>query len=41
MPVEFTPPRIAIVIDKRTYTCELILASGGFGVCIPGTALPA
>jgi flavin reductase (DIM6/NTAB) family NADH-FMN oxidoreductase RutF len=39
MPVEFTPPRIAIVIDKKTYTRELILAGGGFGVCLPGTGL--
>ena len=35
MPVEFTPPRIAIVIDKRTFTRELIAASGAFGVCVP------
>lgn len=39
MPVEFTPPRIAIVIDKSTYTRELVLASGSFAVCIPGRAL--
>ena len=39
MPVEFTPPRIAIVIDKRTFTRELVAASGAFGVCIPGAAL--
>lgn len=39
MPVEFTPPRIAIVIDKKTFTRELIIESGGFGVCIPGAAL--
>ena len=39
MPVEFTPPRIAIVIDKSTFTRELIHASGHFGVCIPGAAL--
>jgi len=39
MPVEFTPPRIAVVIDKRTFTRELVAASGGFGICIPGTAL--
>ena len=38
MPVEFTPPRIAIVIDKRTFTRELISASGTFGVIIPGAA---
>jgi len=39
MPVEFTPPRIAIVIDKKTCTRELIAASGAFGVCLPGTTL--
>lgn len=39
MPVEFTPPRIAIVIDKKTYTRELVAASGAFGICIPGAAL--
>lgn len=38
MPVEFTPPRIAIVIDKSTYTRELMLASGKFAVNIPGRA---
>lgn len=39
MPVEFTPPRIAVVIDKQTFTRELVAASGAFGLCIPGTAL--
>jgi flavin reductase (DIM6/NTAB) family NADH-FMN oxidoreductase RutF len=39
MPVEFTPPRIAVVIDKKTYTRELLAASGAFGICIPGAAL--
>ena len=39
MPVEFTPPRIAVVIDKKTFTRELVAASGGFGICIPGAAL--
>jgi flavin reductase (DIM6/NTAB) family NADH-FMN oxidoreductase RutF len=39
MPVEFTPPRIAIVIDKKTLTRELISASGAFGICIPGAGL--
>ena len=38
MPVEFTPPRFAIVIDKRTYTRELISASGVFGIVVPGAA---
>lgn len=39
MPVEFTPPRIAVVIDKRTFTRELVAASGAFGICVPGAAL--
>jgi flavin reductase (DIM6/NTAB) family NADH-FMN oxidoreductase RutF len=39
MPVEFTPPRIAVVIDKKTFTRELVSASGAFGLCIPGLAL--
>lgn len=38
MPVEFVPPRVAIVIDKHTYTRELVSASGHFGICIPGAA---
>jgi len=39
MPVEFTPPRIAVVIDKHTFTRELVLASGAFGISLPGTTL--
>ena len=39
MPVEFTPPRIAVVIDKKTFTRELVMAAGGFGICVPGAAL--
>jgi flavin reductase (DIM6/NTAB) family NADH-FMN oxidoreductase RutF len=39
MPVEFTPPRIALVIDKSTYTRELVLRSGAFALNIPGRAL--
>lgn len=39
MPVEFTPPRIAVVIDKSTFTRELAQASGGFGLCLPGLTL--
>jgi flavin reductase (DIM6/NTAB) family NADH-FMN oxidoreductase RutF len=35
MPVEFTPPRIAVVIDKRTYTRELITASGQLALSLP------
>ncbi|VFR53164.1 NAD(P)H-flavin oxidoreductase [plant metagenome] len=39
MPVEFTPPRVAVVIDKQTFTRELASASGVFGLCVPGAAL--
>jgi flavin reductase (DIM6/NTAB) family NADH-FMN oxidoreductase RutF len=39
MPVEFTPPRIAVVIDKSTYTRELILASGTLALNLPCRAL--
>ena len=39
MPVEFTPPRVAVVIDKATFTRELIAASGTFAICVPGAAL--
>ena len=35
MPVEFTPPRIAVVIDKSTYTRELITASGMLALSLP------
>jgi flavin reductase (DIM6/NTAB) family NADH-FMN oxidoreductase RutF len=39
MPVEFTPPRIAVVIDKKTYTRELLQASGRFAIGLPCAAL--
>jgi flavin reductase (DIM6/NTAB) family NADH-FMN oxidoreductase RutF len=39
MPVEFTPPRVAVVIDKSTFTRELVLASGGFALNLPCRAL--
>lgn len=35
MPLDFDPPRIAIVIDKNTYTRELIAASGSFAINVP------
>jgi flavin reductase (DIM6/NTAB) family NADH-FMN oxidoreductase RutF len=38
MPVEFSPPRVAVVIDKHTLTWEWVRASGCFGVCVPGAA---
>jgi flavin reductase (DIM6/NTAB) family NADH-FMN oxidoreductase RutF len=39
MPVELTPPRVAVVIDKKTHTWELVHASGAFALCIPGRVL--
>lgn len=39
MPVEFTPPRIAIVVDKKTLTRELLEASGHFAIGLPCAAL--
>lgn len=38
MPLDFDPPRIAIVIDKKTYTRELIEASGSFAINVPCVA---
>lgn len=38
MPVEFEPPRIAVVVDKTTWSRELIERSGMFGIVIPGVA---
>lgn len=39
MPVEFVPPRISVVIDKKTFTRELVQASGHLGLCIPGAGV--
>lgn len=39
MPVEFTPPRIAVVVDKKTFTRELLQASGRFAIGLPCPAL--
>ena len=38
MPVEFEPPRLAIVVDKTAWSRELIERSGLFGIVIPGVA---
>lgn len=35
MPLDFSPPKIAVVIDARTYTRRLIEASGEFVLNIP------
>lgn len=35
MPLDFSPPKIAVVIDKNTYTRQLIKASGSFAINVP------
>ncbi|OIR17768.1 flavoredoxin [mine drainage metagenome] len=37
-PLDFDPPRITVVIDKSTYTRELIEASGTFAINVPCVA---
>ncbi len=38
MPVEFEPPRIAIVVDKAPGRVRLVERSGQFGIVIPGVS---
>lgn len=38
VPLDFAPPKIIVVIDKNTYTRELIEASGTFAVNVPCVA---
>lgn len=35
MPLDFNPPRVAIVVDKATYTRELMEANGTFAINVP------
>ena len=35
MPLDFDPPKVAVVIDSRSYTRELIEASGEFALNLP------
>ncbi|MCB5189124.1 flavin reductase family protein [Methylobacillus arboreus] len=35
MPLDFNPSRVAIVVDKKTYTRELMEASGTFAINLP------
>lgn len=38
MPLDFSPPKVAVVIDKSTYTRALIEASGEFVLAVPCAA---
>jgi flavin reductase (DIM6/NTAB) family NADH-FMN oxidoreductase RutF len=41
MPLDFTPPKVAVVLDKQTFTRELLLASDRFVLAVPPVALAA
>jgi flavin reductase (DIM6/NTAB) family NADH-FMN oxidoreductase RutF len=41
MPLDFDPPKVTVVIDKSTYTRELVEASGEFVLNIPARGLAA
>ncbi|MEW9900441.1 flavin reductase family protein [Chitinivorax sp. PXF-14] len=41
MPLDFSPPRVVVVIDSRTLTRELVEASGEFALNIPPRSLAA
>lgn len=41
MPLDFSPPKVAVVIDRNTLTRELIEASGEFVLNIPTQAMAA
>jgi flavin reductase (DIM6/NTAB) family NADH-FMN oxidoreductase RutF len=39
MPLDFSPPKVAVVIDKNTFTRQLMEASGEFALNVPTQAL--
>jgi flavin reductase (DIM6/NTAB) family NADH-FMN oxidoreductase RutF len=41
MALDFNPPKAAVVIDKSTYTRELVEASGSFALNVPCRAMAA
>lgn len=41
MPLDFDPPKVAVVIDRNTLTRELVNASGEFALNVPPRALVA
>lgn len=41
MPLDFTPPKVAVVIDKQTATRRLVEASGEFVLNVPSRAQAA
>jgi flavin reductase (DIM6/NTAB) family NADH-FMN oxidoreductase RutF len=41
MPLDFDPPKVAVVLDKATYTRTLVEASGNFMLAVPTRAQAA
>jgi len=41
MPLDFDPPKVAVVIDRNTLTRQLVEGSGEFVLNVPSTALAA
>src|ERR1700744_3368029 len=41
MPLDFTPPKVAVVLDKQTFTRTLIEGSGAFVLAVPSVAIAA
>jgi len=41
MPLDFMPPKVAVVLDKQTFTRTLVEASGHFVLAVPPVALAA
>jgi flavin reductase (DIM6/NTAB) family NADH-FMN oxidoreductase RutF len=39
MPLDFTPPKVAVVIDKNTHTRSLVESSGEFALNVPSRLL--
>jgi len=41
MPLDFTPPKVAVVLDKQTFTRTLVEASGRFVLAVPPVSMAA
>lgn len=39
MPLDFDPPKVAVVIDRNTFTRQLVEAAGEFALNIPGRTM--
>lgn len=39
MPLDFDPPKVIVIIDGRSYTRKLVMASGEFGLQVPTRAI--